>query len=84
MQARNPSVGCVMVRGVPHQIPPTRRDEGRAGVTVAHATLNRWIIKYVPEYITSSYIHAPALLLPNATYDCLIGVRRAKVLCDSW
>ena len=46
---------------------------GERGVTVAHSTLNRWVIKYAPEYITNSYVHAPALLLPNATYDALIG-----------
>src|SRR6187200_1091351 len=39
-----------MVRGVPHELPPTRRDDGRAG---GHCRSlhphNRWVIKYAPE-----------------------------------
>ena len=31
-------------------LPATRRDDGRAGRRVDHATLNRWVIKYSPEF----------------------------------
>src|ERR1700683_1638847 len=41
-------MGGPLVCGVPGQLPPDRGDDGEHGVEVDHATLNRWVLKYVP------------------------------------
>ena len=41
-------MGGSLIRGVPGQLPSARGDDGGARRRVDHATLNRWVVKYVP------------------------------------
>ena len=43
-------MGGAVVCRVSHLLSAARGDDGERGVAVDHSTLNRWVIKYAPEF----------------------------------